>query len=89
MRKGIFAFLSVSFQTAPSNMFQEEGKIRNLAWGAQNLRDKNVILQAMTCHGLAPAPIMCLPSSTVTQGRTEQLQKTFRTEMQPTPQQYF
>lgn len=33
--KGIFAFLSVSFQEGPSNMGQKKGKVRNLARGPQ------------------------------------------------------
>lgn len=47
--KEIFTFLAVSFQAVPSNTQQEESKVSNLAWGAQKLRDKNVILQAINC----------------------------------------
>ncbi|RLW00868.1 hypothetical protein DV515_00008485 [Chloebia gouldiae] len=59
-----------TFAAAPSSTYQEESKVSNLAWGAQKLRDKNVILQAMKWHRLASDPIMCLPSPTVAQGQS-------------------
>lgn len=77
--KEIFTFLAASFKAAPSSTYQEESKVSSLAWGAQTLRDKNVILQAMKWHRLAPVPTMCLPSSS----RAEHLQKTLLNEKQP------
>lgn len=62
-------------------MWQEEGTVRIFAWGAQKIRDKNVILQALNWHRLAI--VMCLLSLTVTRGQS--IPKRLSLQRQPTP----
>lgn len=80
--RGTALFVPLGFQAAPSSTCQEEGKVRSLAQGAQNLKETHVLL-----HRLAPAPAARLSCPPATRGQRNP--KRLPTGTQPTPQQHF